>query len=488
MAPPPPRTIPKRSDSINAVKNAQFFTSIDEELRDSKRVQRQGQEEDLREALSRIMLRVEELCALLKSSYQANAELETNLTLAQSNLKLALANNEMLEDALKQNSTAKDVGWRRSSRDTTNMPAPSPVPTPRESFDESEERNHVHAAPKADSAPPSNVGSPVVQQDSRFFRFGFSSGRSTPTQSHSPAPGQKSVLNGVRASMPAGGTSHLTSASLPSLIAPLDSQRELEELRASLDAEKRKREKIAGEKESLEGELESLSQALFEEANKMVALERIKRAEAEEELRETRLEKDALRSALRLIEDERMRTSIALEQQTESNTRYMENHPATASSHKRSSSQIALKSPISTKADSEDDLHSPSSSAMSPQTTPTLAITVSDDDPSDDDPNHRTPPPASPAPLYVPPPHNTNTSQPRTTSPSPLPHPLRPSHLRTQTETRKPPAPPPPSAADGFADSPWSVRTESGDGSTLTHSVPFTPPLPDELASPWGDR
>ena len=40
------------------------------------------------------------------------------------------------------------------------------------------------------------------------------------------------------------------------------------------------------------------------QANKMVRTERIKCAEAEEELREVRLEREALKSALRVIETE----------------------------------------------------------------------------------------------------------------------------------------------------------------------------------------
>ena len=55
------RSLPPRTHSINAVKHANYFGSIDEELRDCKRVQRQGQEEDLREALNRMMARVEEM-------------------------------------------------------------------------------------------------------------------------------------------------------------------------------------------------------------------------------------------------------------------------------------------------------------------------------------------------------------------------------------------------------------------------------------------
>jgi len=71
-----------------------------------------------------------------------------------------------------------------------------------------------------------------------------------------------------------------------------------------LDKQQRKFEILAGEKAALEAELESLSQALFEEANKMVATERIKLAEADDELQSTIQEKEALKSALKLIEKE----------------------------------------------------------------------------------------------------------------------------------------------------------------------------------------
>ena len=52
--------LPQRSDSLGAVKSAPF-TQIEEELRDVRRVHSQGQEEDLRMALSRTISRVEEL-------------------------------------------------------------------------------------------------------------------------------------------------------------------------------------------------------------------------------------------------------------------------------------------------------------------------------------------------------------------------------------------------------------------------------------------
>jgi len=79
MFPSNPRPLPQRTHSVNAVKHANYFGSIDEELRDCKRVQRQGQEEDLREALTRVMARVEEMVRTLLLMLSAIA-LEVVLT------------------------------------------------------------------------------------------------------------------------------------------------------------------------------------------------------------------------------------------------------------------------------------------------------------------------------------------------------------------------------------------------------------------------
>lgn len=67
MAPPPPpssssRVLPKRTDSLLVnQKNAQLFSTIEDEVRDCRRVGTHGQEEDLRQALDRMIGRVEEL-------------------------------------------------------------------------------------------------------------------------------------------------------------------------------------------------------------------------------------------------------------------------------------------------------------------------------------------------------------------------------------------------------------------------------------------
>jgi hypothetical protein len=205
---------------------------------------------------------------MLKSSYQATADLETQLTLAESNLKLALANNEMLEDALRNGSLSKDVGWRRSSREPGSTPPTTATSQTHHQtcIDENETQGVLDSPPGSDrDSRAASPAPPTTQNDSRFFRFRFAgSGRTTPTQPPNSPPPPPRALWPQRTPNPATG--HLTSASLPSLVGPLPAANgELEELREQLSVEKRKFEKIAHEKKELEGELENLSQALFEE-------------------------------------------------------------------------------------------------------------------------------------------------------------------------------------------------------------------------------
>ncbi|KAH9957317.1 hypothetical protein BC827DRAFT_1226223 [Russula dissimulans] len=441
-----PRPLPQRTYSVNA------------------RVQRHGQEEDLREALTRMMARVEEMRETLKSSYHKTTDLETQLTLAESNLKLALANNEMLEDALQSSSLSKDVGWRRSSRDTG----------PLQPISESEADGGAPAPDSSgsdrDSRPPSPAPPPLT--DLRFFRFRFTgSGRSTPTQLRTSSP---RVSRSQSTSHPAAG--HLTSASLPSLVTPPTVvNSELEELREQLLIEKGKSEKITREKSELESELESLSQALFEEANQMVKVERIKRAEAEDELKEVHAEKDALKAALRLIEEYRMRAESSHQQHVNG---IEPSEQIIAPTHSRSSSQEAIVSPRQRPRDSPTPPSPPSLTAQ-----PTdVAISTNVQDSENPPPS---PAPPSPAPLYVPPPHLADSAPAsRTASPKPLPHPHRLSHLRT---TAPPPAPPPPSAADGYPISPWACPPSGEEEDTdVAAETGFSVPKIGEMAAPWG--
>ncbi|WVQ85357.1 hypothetical protein IAT38_007522 [Cryptococcus sp. DSM 104549] len=70
---------------------------------------------------------------------------------------------------------------------------------------------------------------------------------------------------------------------------------------AKMDAMSKELAELKKGKVEMEEELEGLSQALFEEANKMVADERRKRAEMEENLKEVREEREALRETIKVL-------------------------------------------------------------------------------------------------------------------------------------------------------------------------------------------
>ncbi|KAK0475421.1 hypothetical protein IW261DRAFT_1494073 [Armillaria novae-zelandiae] len=291
-----------RSDGLNATQQKSssdpLFLAIEEELHDARRVHSNGQEDDLRLALNMVISRVTQLSSLLSEAYKTQADLEVQLNVTKSNLKLVIANNEMLEEALKQGH-ANDIGWRRSSSSDHRQKSQSIDIVPENGVMKS-----VTSSPSLPSlaGPPPPPPPPPPQQDTRFFhKFRFTS--SNNGSRASSRPGTPTLGNG-----PSSPNLTLTSPSMPSL--PVMSgvnaskDKELEELAASLEKERAAHKAVIGEKAALEAELESLSQALFEEANKMVATERIKRAETEEELREARQEKEALKSALRVVEGE----------------------------------------------------------------------------------------------------------------------------------------------------------------------------------------
>ncbi|EJF65209.1 hypothetical protein DICSQDRAFT_166262 [Dichomitus squalens LYAD-421 SS1] len=371
------RNLPRRSDSLHKVNKAPYFSEVDDELRDIRRVHSQGQEEDLRYALSRTINRIEELTSMLKEAYKAQADLQTELTLAKSNLQMALANNEMLEDALKRDpGHSKDIGWRRMSAREQSLKAEA----------EAERRRSTDSLTSTDasSSPtlsqPSSAAehSPVVLRsatmpspapssttENRFFRFRFGNGPSSSSHPSSPrlSAGQSPVANG----------SHLTSASLPSLVPARDWDKEIEELQHQLEAERNARKQTADAKASLEAEIESLSQALFEEANKMVATERMKRAETEEQLREAREQGEALKNVLRLFEHDTAagKTRAYVVDGINDGT------PVARSRHRASSSAVGIKSPSSGVPSPQSSR--PNTPVQSPNDVPSSARTVTAD-------------------------------------------------------------------------------------------------------------
>jgi len=337
------KPVPSRSDSLKQASDptSALLAALPDELRDFRRVRDYGQEEDMKYALGRCMERIEQLSALLTQSHKSHDELETTLKLAKSNLQLALANNEMLEEALKRESVSggKDLGWRRwsehpdqrrvrgavketslerrstdglspSSSHTVVSPLPSASPLAASFTPTSDSSGSTPTSPAIlppVSPPPQHTPqASASSQDTRFFRFRFGGGSSSPNLASSSAskqiPPSRPQSPQPQALRKAGlvEASHLTSASLPSLV---NNDKETE-LLAELEAERLKSLTVAKEKANLEAELEGLSQALFEEANKMVAQERIKCAEMEEELKHTQREKDALKSAMRIVEQE----------------------------------------------------------------------------------------------------------------------------------------------------------------------------------------
>ncbi|KAG9044618.1 hypothetical protein FS837_007843 [Tulasnella sp. UAMH 9824] len=327
---------------------------------------------ELKEALRKVLRvadKMSETLASLRATQQSlesqnrtlrdrETELETSLLLANSNLTLERANNEMLEEALKREGSAgaaKDIGWKRWSereglkraasttgsgevnRSSTPQPEGEDGSRRRSSSSGGGDSNSVSTSPTIPAAP-SAAAAPA--ESSRFFKFRFGAGvrdsvssKVSPTQPNKPA-----VMAPVGAV--GGSYAHLTSASLPSLHAtnsmtespgpsrpstPPPTKEDLAALRRELDTLKAQLSTVQAEhsalksshaaldtshktltqdKQSLEEELESLSQALFEEANKMVADERKKCAAYQEELEVCRSEKDALKGALKVVEAE----------------------------------------------------------------------------------------------------------------------------------------------------------------------------------------
>jgi len=146
----------------------------------------------------------------------------------------------MLEDALKRDTVrARNVGWGRQ-----------PTTTPILEDDARSARSLDAERPLTPGQPAS--ASPTIHtsqgQEGRFFKFRF--GNITPSSSGFTTP------NGVH-------PSHLSSASLPSLAPSRDE--EIEKLMLELEKQKKERRIALEEKRKVEDELESLSQALFEE-------------------------------------------------------------------------------------------------------------------------------------------------------------------------------------------------------------------------------
>jgi hypothetical protein len=174
---------------------------------------------------------------LLKAAYAKQTELETSLTLAKSNLQMAQANTDVLEDMLRRNTA------RRSLVESTNSMT-SPVD------DSKRLSTDVLSLPEGSPVTPASATTPSKSEEGGFFATFGRSRKSTP-----PA------LASVR------GMNHAASASMPSLVpeGAAAATKQIEDLKGELEGERAKLKKATDEKAALEAELESLSQALFEE-------------------------------------------------------------------------------------------------------------------------------------------------------------------------------------------------------------------------------
>jgi hypothetical protein len=154
---------------------------------------------------------------------------------------MAQANNEMLEDALRRdNVRARNVGWGR-------QPAVASIVD-----DDVRSAGSLDVERPLTPNQPTSVSPtihPPQNQEGRFFKFRF--GNITPGSSSGFA-----TPNGMH-------PSHLSSASLPSLSSSKDE--EIEKLTSELEKQKKVCQAAVEEKKKVEDELESLSQALFEE-------------------------------------------------------------------------------------------------------------------------------------------------------------------------------------------------------------------------------
>lgn len=204
---------------------------------------------------------------LLQQAYKNQSDLETALTLTRSNLQLALANNEMLEEALKRSGmNGKDVGWKRwsereglrrsnSVKEYGRSEPPSSLveSTTPESSTPPPTSQPVSSAPS--SVPPPPPSQQPITTTRSFFKFATLSRSSSVTAPSSKAGSPTSEKAVALSSSPPDD---------PPTPPPLPSSRE-KELTVELEKERAALKSMTAAKAELENELETLSQALFEE-------------------------------------------------------------------------------------------------------------------------------------------------------------------------------------------------------------------------------
>ncbi|KAF8157457.1 hypothetical protein K438DRAFT_1986580 [Mycena galopus ATCC 62051] len=183
----------------NGSNNGGIFLAIQQQLHDARRVGSHGQEEDLRSALNMGINRVVELSSLLSEAYKSKADLEVQLNVAKPNLQLVIANNEMLEEALKSGG-GRDVGWRRANgAGSTSSAASTSRPASLDASHASHSPNPANTSPTPNESP--------TEGSSRFFKTFFNGSSAATTSSTRPGTPTQQQPH----------PQHLTSPSLPSL-------------------------------------------------------------------------------------------------------------------------------------------------------------------------------------------------------------------------------------------------------------------------------
>lgn len=208
----------------------------------------------------------------------SHSTLLTSLKIARSNLVMAEANTEMLEEELKRAKAAVTSAPPTVGRFTQPGVPRNSTDQARASLEGTRPAS-IAGAGGPGSAP--QTGTAGNGGKGGFGFWGSSNGKkksalSSPTDSEHRIPQR------------AGSVS-------------VNRDDELRQLREQLESQASEVEALKVGKKEIEAELEGLSQALFEEANKMVADERKKRAEVEENLREVRDEREALRQTIKVL-------------------------------------------------------------------------------------------------------------------------------------------------------------------------------------------
>ncbi|KAL1407705.1 hypothetical protein Q8F55_007138 [Vanrija albida] len=238
---------------------------------------------DLRTLLREVLGRVQTLSKSHAELVESHTGLLTSLKIARSNLVMAEANTEMLEEELKR---AKAAQPRSSVAGSDRPSGDGPRGRP----------------PSLQILPSPSISS---KNESKGFGFWNSGSKKKVVANavQSPTTGEPAQTLSVRTS-----TDSSAPRSPMSEAAEAPHAAELKRLRDEAAANQAKLDKQADElealkygKKELEAELEGLSQALFEEANKMVSDERKRVTELEENLREVKDEREALRETVKVL-------------------------------------------------------------------------------------------------------------------------------------------------------------------------------------------